>query len=277
MDLAQISQRSVAFAFIHNHTVTTAFHISSLNLHIYDERNHRFLEGLAAAAGGHHALNREHVAQAFFESDKEWLLSIDTNSEFEPNALYRLLSVADPDKAPIVLGLYVSRPGLVEGTLSEDPPLQPMWYRTDHAAEYVAVDCIEGGPNTHIQRIRNGGMGLYLVHRSALEKFPPPPPGRGRWFGHDVWSVNRAFTELSEDMTFFHRCNLIGYDGDREDFEAKKRYIKADSGIPIHGYRGVQFIHWKMRREKLEDANFGERPTSRPHRARPGSIILADT
>lgn len=237
MNLDDVKPRSVAFSYIHNYTVAESFHFSSLRLHIFDERRRKLLEGCARGVGPHHAKNRESVFSAWKANrPSEWMLCVDTNSEFNPDCLYLLLAVADPVSAPIVVPIFVSRPGLAPD--GEDPPLVPMWYELNDNEEYCTASMIEGGPNTHLQRIANAGMAMVLIHRSILDKFPQPERGRGRWFGHDVWAVNGEPTELSEDMTFYHRCRL--------------------AGIPVHGYRGVEVTHWKMRREKFSDLTWSQ-------------------
>lgn len=229
--MKELKSGSVAFGYIHNLETTEAFAMSMTAMFWLDARSGRNLfKGVLPACGGHHAMNREKMARGFMESGCDWLLSVDTNSEFQADSIIKLLAVADPVEKPIVVPLFVSRPGYAP--LAEDNPLVPMWYEKNERGGYEPITALD---NAGMQRIDAAGMAMYLVHKSVFERFPLPEEGRLRWFGHDVGLVGEDYhpEELSEDLTFFSRCGKLG--------------------IPVWGCSTVHVTHLKKRREMVRD------------------------
>ncbi len=120
---------------------------------------------------------RNTATAAFLSSDADWLLWIDTDIGFEQDALEKLLSVADPETAPIVGGLC-----FIEGDFSHDfrgglrSSLAPTLY------DWAWIEPKSGMPGTYkmvarqewatdaVTRVGATGCGFLLTHRSVYEK-----------------------------------------------------------------------------------------------------------
>lgn len=169
---------------------------------------------------------RNGATEAFLESDAEWLLSIDSDMGFEPDALERLIEVADPESRPIVGGLCFGF-----GALSS---------HTDHGQAVVKhpfptifdlVDHPEDGPMFRsrwsylpgvVQQCAATGAAMLLVHRSVFERMAETF-GPGQWFnrmrhpeGKKLWG---------EDTSFCYRAAMLG--------------------IPVFVHAGVRTSHAK--------------------------------
>jgi hypothetical protein len=161
---------------------------------------------------------RNTATAAFLNSESDWLLWVDTDIGFEPHALEKLLSVADPDTAPIVGGLC-----FIEGEFSHDfrgglrSSLAPTLY------DWAWIEPKSGMPGTYkmvarqewatdaVTRVGATGCGLLLVHRTVFEKISDwnrkndAPP--------HIWydRIPGADGELcGEDISFCLRAHEVG-------------------------------------------------------------------
>lgn len=161
---------------------------------------------------------RNTAAAAFLASDSDWLLWWDTDIGVEQDALEKLLSVADPETAPIVGGLC-----FIEGDYSHDfrgglrSSLAPTLY------DWAWIEPKSGMPGTYkmvarsewakdsVTRVGGTGCGFLLTHRSVYEKIAEwlresgAPPHI--WFER----IPGADGELcGEDISFCLRAHQIG-------------------------------------------------------------------
>ena len=138
------------------------------------------------------------VLQFLNETDAEWMLQIDSDIDFPPDSVDRILEVAHPVDAPIICGLYLST--LPEGLTA------------------VAWPEVDGPPydaDTLVRALKNGerllpcertGAGFLLVHRDvlmAMHDAAPVDPWFGEEFVHGV--------KQGEDFTFCVRARKLGY------------------------------------------------------------------
>lgn len=127
--------------------------------------------------GGELAHARNTGAASFLSSDSDWLLWIDTDMGFEPDALEKLMYVADPVTAPIVGGLC-----FIETDYSHDfrgglrSSLSPTLYdwawiepASGMPGAYKMIPRTEWEPET-VTRVGATGTGFLLTHRSVYEK-----------------------------------------------------------------------------------------------------------
>jgi hypothetical protein len=161
---------------------------------------------------------RNTATAAFLASDSDWLLWIDTDIGFEPDALEKLLAVADPETAPIVGGLC-----FIEGDFSHDfrgglrSSLAPTLY------DWAWIEPKSGMPGTYkmvarqewatdaVTRVGATGAGFLLTHRSVYEKISAWLQESGApphiWFER----IPGADGELcGEDISFCLRAHQIG-------------------------------------------------------------------
>lgn len=176
---------------------------------------------------------RNTVTAAFLSSDADWLLWIDSDIGFEPDALEKLLSVADPETKPIVGALC-----FIEGDYSHDfmggirSSLAPTLYdwawvepKTGLPGAYKLVTRSEWKPD-EVTRVGATGCGMLLTHRSAYEKIAQ-------------WNQENA----APPHIWFER--IPGPDGERcgEDISFCIRAHQVD--LPVYVHTGVGTTHQK--------------------------------
>jgi hypothetical protein len=176
---------------------------------------------------------RNTAAAAFLASEADWLFWIDSDIGFEPNALERLLAVADPDTAPIVGGL-----AFVEGDYTHDfhgglrSSLAPTLYdwswvepNTGMPGAYKLTSRSEW-PANQVTRVGATGTGLLLTHRSVYEKI-------------SAWLLEQG----APPHIWFER--IPGPDGEKcgEDISFCLRAHQV--GLPVLVHTGVTTMHQK--------------------------------
>jgi hypothetical protein len=178
---------------------------------------------------------RNTATAAFLSSASDWLLWIDSDIGFEPNALEELLSVANPETAPIVGGLC-----FIEGDYSHDmhgglrSSLAPTLYdwawiepKSGMPGAYKMITRSEWEPDRPT-RVGATGCGMLLTHRSVYEKI-------------SAWSS--APEQGGPPHIWFER--IPGPDGELcgEDVSFCLRAHQVD--IPILVHTGVTTTHQK--------------------------------
>ena len=165
------------------------------------------------------------VKEFLHNSDAEWLWFVDSDMGWDPDALEKLMSVADPVERPIVGGLcfgfgpisdrldhaqaVVKKPFptiLDFGDTEDDFAFRPRW-------GYL--------PNVP-QRCDATGAAMLLIHRSVLERMEAESPGA--WF--DRIKHPKAKSMWGEDTSFCARAKLLG--------------------IPVWVHAGVRTSHSKV-------------------------------
>lgn len=153
------------------------------------------------------------------ESEAEWLLFIDSDMGFQPDALELLLAAADPEHAPVMgalcFGLRKQEPDGLGGWRGVAFPTVMDWDGKGFTVRYDYT------PNV-ITRCSATGAAFLLIHRSVLQRM--------REQAGDTW-FDRA-KMLSED------AGLMG-----EDISFCARL--AGIGVPLFVHTGVPTSHLK--------------------------------
>jgi len=161
---------------------------------------------------------RNTATSAFLSSESDWLLWCDTDIGFEQDALEKLLSVADPETAPIVGGLC-----FIEGDYTHDfrgglrSSLAPTLYdwcwvepRNGMPGAYKMVTRSQW-PEEQVTRVGATGTGLLLTHRSVYEKISYWLQEQGApphiWFERIPGPDGEM---CGEDVSFCLRAHQIG-------------------------------------------------------------------
>lgn len=222
-----IQEGKVVVGYCIGKDVTKEFHRSVIDLLMYDAATSRRLQDgggcLDWDSGVNVASARNAICEKFLaKSSAEWLWMIDTDMDFRPDTLERLLKEADPEHAPIVGGLcFGVDKGLYFPTLYDmkGTPEQPEFVRYDTWA-----------PDAMMQVFATGAACL-LIHRTALERvrdFENPQRAGMRGFSDAFpWFQETDFYGrcMGEDITF---CLRAGF-----------------AGLPVHVNTGVQVGHVK--------------------------------
>ncbi len=157
----------------------TAFEESLLELIAFDGQRQAFMQhesggrlpvrcgtdGLVAA--------RNSVAVQILASDVDWLLWVDTDMGFAPDALYRLLQVAHPEDRPIVGGLcfmdrHVGEDGMHGYRTRPSPTIYTA--RIDDEDGIPKPVLVPMYPVNAVMRVAATGSAFVLIHRSVFEK-----------------------------------------------------------------------------------------------------------
>lgn len=154
-----------------------------------------FIECSANVASGRNAL-----VEWFLESDKQWLIQIDSDMVWEPDAIHRLLAAADPVERPIVGGLCFAQ----EGDTGMIWPTMFDLAGTDEQVEFVRYD--DWQPDILLP-VGSTGAAFLLTHRSVLEtirdrNFSAAYP----WFQEREIGGRRS----GEDVSFCLRAAAVG-------------------------------------------------------------------
>ena len=92
--------------FIHGGTVRTEF-MSSVLAVLAGPHTSPLIGGVVdASAGPLIAMARNMLVKRFLKSDLGWLWFVDTDIQFAPGTLEKLMDAADPQGAPVVSALY---------------------------------------------------------------------------------------------------------------------------------------------------------------------------
>ena len=156
---------------------------------------------------------RNEAARALLDSDREWLLFVDSDMGFGPTALDELLAAADPVDRPVVgalcFGLQHRGP---DGMGGYDTKPFPTLFDFADGAFQIRWDY----PRGQVTRVDATGCAFLLIHRDVLAKFDD-----GTWFDR----ARLGEELLGEDLSFCARAGELG--------------------IPIHVHTGVHTSHHK--------------------------------
>jgi GT2 family glycosyltransferase len=179
----------VMLAFAHPGTVHTDFMLSVLAL---IQRNEpRYLDSyLMVRSGPMITMTRNIMARRYLEGDCDWLWMVDSDIDFAPDTLDRLLGAADPVEHPIVGASYL--------VLNDE--LQPV--RGAYAIPELGKPAVQVDlePDT-VAEVDATGTGCLLIHRSVLEETGPFPFAQ----------VITRTCEYSEDLSFCIRVRELGF------------------------------------------------------------------
>lgn len=157
------------------------------------------------------------VDRFLVECRAAWLLLVDADMQWVPDAVDRLLEVADPKRAPIVGGLCF---GLA------DDDLFPTMYDAvqDDAGDILFQRRADFPPDAMVQ-VTATGAAFLLVHRSVL-------------LGMRERCFNRAFPYFQETETGGERSRIVGED---LTFCVRAGLL----GHPVYVHTGVEVGHHK--------------------------------
>lgn len=191
----------------------------------------------ANVSGSRNAVTERFLARP----EGDWLLWVDADMQWEPDAIERLLAVADPIERPIVGGLCFGMAG------ERMWPTIYQWAELDTGLTTVRVGSY---PADTLLRCAATGAAFVLIHRTALETI------RERTFsGAFPWFQETELQgkPVGEDITFCIRAGLCG--------------------LPVYVHTGVEIGHHKS--HLLTQAGFLAQPpqdavtSTRPPRPAP--------
>jgi len=197
--------------YLHPGQVEGGFMRSALNLIAYDGfHNRRLIDGggfIEYQAGANLSQPRNTLAKMFLEQRAEWLLMVDADMTFPPDALDRLIAKADPEERPIVGGLCFG----LEADGRHTPTLFDVFKGPDGLPQ---VGRYREWPIDELMKVGGTGTAFLLIHRSVFERFDAFEAPDG------TTAFNKTFpyfqeTEyygkpIGEDLTFCFRAGFLG-------------------------------------------------------------------
>lgn len=210
---AERQRRTVAFGYVHPDQVSVLFHTSFLQTVLWDKANHSLIVGGAGKFSSANISNaRNEVVRQFLAmpSRPEWLWMVDTDMEWQADAVHRLIESAYDDggdlKAHIVGGLCF---GVHDGRLwptlyrlgeADDGEIGVFRYNDYPRPERDGDDCMFGVDAT--------GAAFLLIHRQVLEDMLERQFNRTYpWFQE----MELDGKTCGEDFTFCLRARQAGY------------------------------------------------------------------
>lgn len=169
---------------------------------------------------------RNKIVRRFLEEhDADWLLFVDSDMVWRPDAIRRLLADADPETVPII-------GGLCHGSNS-DELFSTIFIFRDQPDGTRQMTRLLDYPDSTLVQCHGTGAAFLMIHRTVLEKvaaqeFNPAFP----WFQE----THIGSEPVSEDLTFCMRAGELGF--------------------PIYVHTGVEILHHKstlLSRQKLRN------------------------
>ena len=216
---------TVALGWVHPGEVSSAFMRSVLDFVVSESlrgKQNRYGGFVEITSGPRIASARNNIVEAFLDQlSADWLLMIDADMVFRPEAVDTLLKAADPVLRPVVGGLCFGggRGGDIFPTIYVMTPEEP-------------CKIIEDYPENALCEVDATGAAFLLMHRDVLEKMRAeyadhPYP----WFVEGTIYKNISF---GEDWAFCMRVKQMG--------------------LPIHVHTGAKTGHIKP--HVLDEATF---------------------
>lgn len=192
----------VVIGFLHPGMVSAYFTTSLVQMLLFDQGTSRHIVGMLQEwSSANVSAARNEIVRRFLEhhTGAEWLMFIDSDMQWDHDALDRFMIVADPESVPIVGGLcFGASHDRLFPTIYMLTPTDTGGLTTTRLGEY---------PHDRLVPCDATGAAFLLIHRSALEAM------RDKGF-------NRTFpwfqeTELEgqpvgEDLTFCLRARGMG-------------------------------------------------------------------
>jgi len=245
---------AVTLAYVHGAEVAYSWHRSVTDMLVYDLAHHQRIIrggfiGVRYSTGGIIAARNDAVRMFLEQRDAEWLLWVDTDMGFRPDALEQLVKVADPVRTPIVgalcFALKENEPDGMGGFRTVVLPTVYDYVQTDDDAGFMARF---GYERNAVTRVAGTGSACILIHRKAFERI-----GDAGWY--DPLRIPESGVLLGEDLSFCARAGA--------------------AGLPIHVHTGVPTSHLKPL--WTAEADFDRWVATDPRYARPdGEAALGD-
>lgn len=222
--------RDVVVACIHSHDVTYSWHRSMMGTVLYDQENGRRLANdisVKCGSGGLVEARNEAVA-AFLSGPGDWLWTVDTDMGWAPDALHRLLEVADPESRPVVGALCFawieSEPDGMGGWLCGTRPT--IFQFGEHPEAGKTFAAVQEYPADTLVQCAATGAACILMHRSTLEAMHAE---HGPTWYDRIRSENGKL--LGEDISFCARAASVG------------ATVHVHTGVPTNHQKTVWISH----------------------------------
>lgn len=142
----------------------------------------------------YHAKARNELVAAM---QGEWILMLDSDHEPEPDLLARMLQLYRKYKLEVLVGLYQVK-------MFPYPPLLYQW-NEDHT-DFELISSFDNPDKADIFQIAAAGAGCLMISRMTIYRILNELKERT----FDVTIQQEGKLPLSEDLSFFKRCDKLG-------------------------------------------------------------------
>lgn len=217
----------VVIGWVHPAEVSAHFANSLLSTVVADMAGPGLIEGtIDEFSSANISGARNKIVRRFLEEhEADWLLFVDADMAWKPDAIGRLLKDADPETVPII-------GGLCHGSAKDELFSTIFIFRDGPDGQRQMTRLLEYPDNALVQ-CHGTGAAFVMIHRSVLQavaaaEFSLAFP----WFQETALGAE----PVSEDLTFCLRAGELGF--------------------PIYVHTGVEILHHKstlLSRQKLRD------------------------
>lgn len=109
------------------------------------------------------SVQRQELIEAWYETDADWLLWIDSDVVVTEDIVKKMWDAADKEKYPVICGVYFI-------STSPNLPLMNSFPCIIKANEDGELHYVHPLPHDQLIEIDAAGMGLTLMHRSVIDK-----------------------------------------------------------------------------------------------------------
>lgn len=199
-----MSESRYAIGWIHGPQCSALFTRSLYSTLVHDTAHGQRIAGIIDEhSSANVSTARNNVVRQFLRDheDADWLLLVDADMVWEPDAPARLLAAADADEMPI-LG------ALCHGVDGNEELFSTIFVIADGPGGATSMRRVTDYPDAGIGKCSATGAAFLLVHRTVLakmeaERFDEAFP----WFQET--SIGAA--PVSEDITFCLRAERLGF------------------------------------------------------------------
>jgi hypothetical protein len=221
-------EASVAIGYLHSSRVSHSWHTSIMNTMAYDKMVGLNLIGsipFAVSCSGPNSLveGRNLLASNFLDNtEADWLLMIDTDMGFEPDALERLVLAADPVERPVVGGLCFAMKHMGSDNKGGHRvmPVPTLFMFAKNPKQGIGFANRFIYPENALVQVAGTGAAFLLIHRTILQSM--------REVNGDAWFDFVRYgdgTTVSEDLSFCWRL--------------------AELEVPVFVHTGIEITHHK--------------------------------
>ena len=201
----------VQIAYLHPEHVSHSWHDSMRRTLDYDREHGARIAPLPLnmrTGSGRLVPNRNFATRLFLDkTPHEWMLFVDTDMGWEPDAVHRLLETADPAKRPVVGALcFALMESTYDGMGGHRFTIVPTMYKLGETKTGAPSFCYYGAyENNAVVPVAGTGAAFLLMHRSVLEKLRAN-------VGDHWWDqfYDQAGDMVGEDIAFCARLNTLG-------------------------------------------------------------------
>jgi hypothetical protein len=197
--------------FIHGGETSGAFAQSLALTALHDRLEQRIGHILHVESSPRISEGRSQLVDGFLHHTRdEWLLMVDSDMQWEPQAFLTVYEAAHETHAPIVGGLCFAGGRSWAGG---KPTIYPTLYQFEQHGDTIFPKPMEAYPRNELVQVGATGAAFLMVHRKVflhLQKelgtqggYPNPYP----WFAEVVYKGHA----MGEDITFCYRAGCLNY------------------------------------------------------------------